>query len=247
MKEFEHYLLEFMVLIFSLAVFYTVKHYWPKYFEAKATNQATKEDIGEITKIVENIKSDLSQQGELLKAQLSFANQHKLNIKTAEREAIFDFNKQKSVWLYSLLRFSFYKYNIENYKETIQLTYLDLQKRQYEFDLAEAHLVLLFQNETFLDLNKRLVEEITELTKIASQITYDLFYAFSKAEFNLAVEQEPIEQSKIRYTLNEELLSVHQKLNKLTSKQFEKINRLDSEMREVLYTRLKMLDNEDYS
>lgn len=243
MKKFEHYILEFIIFILALSAFPIIK----KYFETKGANQATKEDIGEITKIVENIKSDLSQQNELLKAQLSLINQHRLNVKTAERDAIFDFNRQKSVWLYSLVRFSFYKYNIENYKETIQLTYLDFQKRQYEFDLAEAHLVLLLHEETFFDLNKRLIEQIAELNKIASQTTYDLFYAFSKAELNLETEQKPLEQSKIRYNLNKELLSVQQKHNELTSKQFEKVNQLDIEMRELLCSRLKILDDRNYS
>jgi hypothetical protein len=247
MNEVEHYIYEFVLVFISLSAFYLFKTFWPKYFETKGANQATKEDIGEITKIVEKIKSDLSQQNELLKAQLSLTNQHKLNIKTAEREAIFDFNRQKSVWLYSLVRFSFYKYNIENYKETIQLTYLDFQKRQYEFDLAEAHLVLLFHDEAFFDLNKRLIEEITELNKIALQTTYDLFYVFSKAELSFAVETKPLEQSKIRYNLNEELLSVHNKHKELTTMQFEKVNPLDVEMRELLCSRLKILDHGNYS
>lgn len=90
----------FLTTVIALTIFYLFKSFWPKYFEAKGTNQATKEDIGEITEIVENIKSDLLHQNELLKAQLSFKNQHRLNLKTAEREAIFDFNKRVSAWLF---------------------------------------------------------------------------------------------------------------------------------------------------
>lgn len=246
MQEFEHHLLDFIIIFFSLSAFYIVKHYWPKYFEAKATNQATKEDIGEITKIVENIKSDLSQQNELLKAQLSLNNQHKLNIKTAEREAIFDFNRQKSVWLYSLKRFSFYEYTLENYKETIPLTYLDFQKRQYESDLAQAHLILLFPDPVFFDLNKRLIEKIEVANTITLEITYEIHYAFSRAELSLAVEQNALEQSKIRNNLNKELFSIHQKHKESTTNEFEKINLLDIEMRELLSARLKVLDTDDY-
>lgn len=243
MKTFEQYFIEFILIFITLSVFHIIK----KYSETKGANQATKEDIGEITKIIENVKSDLSKQNELLKAQLSLINQHRLNLKTAEREAIFDFNKQKSAWLYSLVRFSFYKYTLDNYKETIQLTYLDFQKRQYEFDLAEAHLVLLFHEETFFDLNKLLIGQIAELNKIVSHTTYDLFYVFSKAELTLSAEQKPLEQSQIRNNLNKELLSVQEKHKELTTKQIEKVNQLDIEMRELLCNRLKILEDGNYS
>ncbi len=243
MKELEHYILEFTVVIISLSAFYIFKNYWPKYFESKATNQATKEDIGEITKIVENIKSDLSQQNELLKAQLSMTNQHKLQIKSAEREAIIDFNKQKSVWIYSLLRFSFYKYNLENFKE-IGLTVLEYQKRQYEYDLAAAHLALFIYDNEFMELKSQLIIEVIKLDKIVSGTTYDLYHSFMKAEINLNVEKDNlVEYSKIRYNLNEELLSIVERHSEKATKQFDKVNILDNQMRDLLYNRLKILEN----
>ncbi|MFG4001362.1 hypothetical protein [Flavobacterium aquidurense] len=242
MNELKHYILEFIIVVISLSTFYILKNYWPKYFESKGANQATKEDIGEITKIVENIKSDLSQQNELLKAQLSMTNQHKLDIKSAEREAIFDFNKQKSVWIYSLLRFSFYKYNLENFKEIGQ-TVLDYQKRQYEYDLAAAHLALFMYDNEFMELKSKLIIEVIELDKIVSGTTYDLYHSFMKAEINLNIEKDNIvEQSRIRYNLNEELLTIVEKHKEKAINQFESVNNLDIQMRELLFSRLKILE-----
>lgn len=243
MKEIEHYILDFTIVIISLYIFYIFKNFWPKYFESKATNQATKEDIGEITKIVENIKSNLSLQNDLLKAQLSMTNQHKLEIKSAEREAILDFNKQKSVWIYSLLRFSFYKYNLENFKE-IGLTVLEYQKQQYQYDLADAHLALFIYDNEFIELKSKLIIEVIALDKIVFGTTYDLYHSFMKAEINLNIEKDKlVEQSKIRYDLNEELLSIVNKHKEKAVKQFEKVNILDNQMRLLLRNRLKMLED----
>ncbi|MEO4005820.1 hypothetical protein [Flavobacterium sp. CAU 1735] len=242
MKNFEQDLYNFILIFISLSIFYLFKNFLPKYFETKASNQATKEDIGEITEIIENIKSDLFQQTEFLKAQLSLTNQHKLNIKSAEREAMFDFNKQKSVWIYSLIRFSFYKYNFETYKE-VGLEYLENQKRQYEYDLAAAHLVLFIHDSEFMELKEKLVNEVIELQKIVSDTIYSLYEAFWKAETNLNLEKDDQIRQDIRYNFNEELLVIVDEHNKKALKQFEEVNRLDIQMRELLFKRIKILDD----
>lgn len=247
MKEFGHYFLEFVTIIFSLLAFYILKNYWPKYFETKATNQATKEDIGEITKIVEKIKSNLLQQNEFLKAELSLTNQHKLDIKSAEREAMFEFNKRKSVWIYSLVRFSFFKYDLENFKEINRLTYLEYQERQYEFELAAAHLTLFMHDDQFTNLKENLINEVIELHKIVTGTTYSLYDVFIKAEMRLNNKDNDSDESKIRYEMIEELLSIQKEFKEKTEKQFEKVNELDIQMRELLCNRLKILEDSNYS
>lgn len=243
MEKIEPYILEITIITLSIAIFYIFKIYLPKYFESKATNQATKEDIGEITKIVEHIKSDLLQQNEFLKAHLLLTNQHQLNIKSAERDAIFDFNKRKSAWIYSLIRFSFFKYDLENYRETNRLTYLEYQERQYEYDLAAAHLTLFMYDNEFTTLKEELIAEVIELHKIVSGTTYSLFDAFIKAEMRLVTEKDnPSEQSKIRYEMIEELLSIQNKYKETTENQFEKVEALDIKMRDLLCKRLKILE-----
>lgn len=74
----------------------------PKYFEEKGKNLATKEDIGEITKIVEDAKIVFTTQTELLKANLQFYNNLKTGISTEERNAIVDFNSTLFFWHDSL-------------------------------------------------------------------------------------------------------------------------------------------------
>jgi hypothetical protein len=74
--------------------------------------------------------------------------------------------------------------------------------------------------------------------------TYDLFLSFSKAELNLNLEKDrPTEQAKIRYNLNEELISIVGRYREMAEKQFEKVNHYDLLMRDLLCSRLKILED----
>src|SRR5690349_11236663 len=101
----------FFLLVLTAVTTLVVKHFWGKYAETKGANQATKEDIGEITKIVESIKSELSEKVEQLRAQLSFKNQHLLEIKKSEREAYLQYHNKVSAWKSYLVNMDFANVN----------------------------------------------------------------------------------------------------------------------------------------
>jgi hypothetical protein len=235
----------FLTIIISLTIFYLIKNYWPKYFEAKGTNQATKEDIGEITEIVENIKSDLLQQNELLKAHLSFKNQHRLNLKTAEREAIFDFNKRISAWIFSLIRFTFSGYNIDNYKE-LKLMSAEFSKRQYECDLAEAHLVLFMHDKEFLELKRDLTVSIIKLEGIVETSMHKVYGSYSKCEFHLEMDKDKQkEQSEHRNLLYKELKSLTEAHRENSTEQYKGVHELHAKMTQLINTRLKQIEADE--
>jgi hypothetical protein len=235
----------FLTVVLGLITFYLFKNYWPKYFEAKATNQATKEDIGDITEIVENIKSDLMQQNELLKAQLSFKNQHRLNLKTAEREAIIEYNKRISAWVYSLIRFTLSGYNIDNFKELKQMS-VEFSKRQYECDLAEAHLFLFMHDKVFLELKRDLTISVIELEGIVEQNIHKVYGTFSKASFELDREKENFgRQLEIRGQLYKEVDSLLGAHRKDSMEQFAKVHDIQSRMTQLINKRLKQLEEEE--
>jgi hypothetical protein len=243
--DFKQLIYNFLTIVISLTIFYLFKSYWPKYFEAKGTNQATKEDIGEITEIVENIKSDLLHQNELLKAQLSFKNQHRLNLKTAEREAIFDFNKRISAWLFSLIRFTFSGYNIDNYKE-LKLMSSEFSKRQYECDLAEAHLVLFMHDKEFLELKRDLTINVIQLEGIVETSMHKVYGSYSKCEFHLELDKDdPSKQSEHRNLLYKELTPLTDAHRKDSIDQYEKVHQLQVKMTELINKRLKQLEDNE--
>ena len=153
--SFQFFLSQVVCIALALVVFYLLKNYFPKYFEAKATNQATKEDIGKITEIVESIKTDLNKKTEELKAQLSLKNQHRINIKNAEREAFFDYNRKVSSKLYFLVNYNFPLYPVNEY-EKLDVVFDEMEKRTIDLDLAESHLFLFYRDEAFLKLKAKL-------------------------------------------------------------------------------------------
>ena len=237
--------IDFLTIVISLLIFYGLKSYLSKYIEAKGTNQATKEDIGEITVIVENIKSDLVQQNEFIKSQLSFQNQHKLNLKAAEREAIFDFNKKISAWLFSMLRFSFSSYDIDNYKE-LKLISSEFLKRQYECDLAEAQLILFIHDNDFLELKRDLIISVLNYQRIIEKAMHDFYFKCSSYEAELELEKNNLaRQSQIRgqFYIEFPLLTQTHITNSMV--QFKEVHLLQVKMRNLIHNRLKQLEIEE--
>lgn len=80
------------IVFVTTMIYILIKHYWPKYFETKATNQATKEDIGEITKIVEGIKNELTQSLEIFKISYSGLFKEKIDVYRTLLKFIVDIN-----------------------------------------------------------------------------------------------------------------------------------------------------------
>lgn len=232
----------FLTTFISLLVFYLGKNYLPSYFGEKGKNQATKEDIGDITKIVENIKNDLVQQNELLKAELSITNQHRLNIKSAEREALLDFNARISAWIYSVLRFTLSNYNLENYKD-LKTVSLNFSNRQYECDLAEAHLVLFMHDKEFLELKKDLTISVIRLQGIVEKAMQESYYLLSECEFKLELVKNNLgEQSKIRGKMYSDLNPILADHRTDTTNEYEKVHRLHYDMTQLINRRFKTIN-----
>jgi len=55
-----HLLIELSILAVVVLLYFTIKNFIPSYFNEKGKNIATKEDIEEITRKVENIKLEIS-------------------------------------------------------------------------------------------------------------------------------------------------------------------------------------------
>ncbi len=156
----------FVQTIAALILYFLIKGFYLKYWETKGSNQATKEDIGEITKIAENIKSELS-----------LLNQHKFSYKTAEREALFDYNKKYYAWFYYMVRFSFSSYSEENYFELDKINE-ELTKRQFECDIAEGHATLFCHDGEFNRIKKEISVAIINFENVFSQSKLKIRYQY---------------------------------------------------------------------
>jgi hypothetical protein len=165
-----------------------LKSYWPKYFEAKATNQATKEDIGKITSIVESIKTDLQQKTEQLKAQISFINQHRLSVKAAEREAILDYSKRLSAYLYYLVGLSFSGYDIVTYKNLLNER-AEINKKKYDYDVSQAYLGLFLNDNEFIMLQMHLNMGMIDYEALKVSALLNIYNLYKMADIQLSANR----------------------------------------------------------
>lgn len=149
--------MNFIQTLGTLILFYAIKllleYYWPNYFKAKATNQATIEDTGLITKIQETIKNELS-----------FSNQHKINLMAIEREAIFEFNKSYGTFFQLLSDYTFVtSINFKTFKSKDIDDRISLVKEAHKnFIIAKNHLYLFYNNDNLFlnkseDLNNKII------------------------------------------------------------------------------------------
>lgn len=240
MDNIEIILTQTGTIILLLFIYYLIKNFWPKYFEAKATNQATKEDIGEITKIAESIKTELAKSTEVLKANLSLTNNQILNFKSAESDAMFDYHKKLSAWLFYLIRLNPSKYDLENYKD-IKKEKSQFSKRQYKCDLAEAHLTLFMHDQKFLDIKRKLTINIIkyegELSKTLSRIL------FQHSELDLEISIAKSDQIPVlRISIYAKIKPILEKYDEESKKQFQIIHNLHVELRLLINERLKLLN-----
>jgi len=167
-----------IILIFSTFLLLKLRL---NYHKEKDKNQATKEDIGDITKIVESVKTDLLYKTEELKAELSLTNQHKLNWKASERDAIINYNKEITAWIYAITRIDFAFYDIDNYKKLLEIE-PNLKQLVYKVDLADGNLSIFMLDPNISNIKGNLTKNIDELMAFALRFIGELVYVWRTNE-----------------------------------------------------------------
>jgi len=161
-------IIELTIIIFGIILFFTLKNLLPSYFNEKGKNLATKEDIEDITKKVEKIKSEFIKDIEYIKSDLSYINQSKFSIKASERDALIDTNNKYSEWLNYLLNISFSDINPNNYKK-LNDYYQEIKTKKLNFDIAQDNLHLFLHDEELMEYKMKCVTETMTLEHIINK------------------------------------------------------------------------------
>lgn len=210
-------LLHIIIILLSFVFGLIFRNYFPKYFGEKAKNLATKEDIGEITKIVEIIKTNLLKETEILKGNISIINQNSFNVSSLYREALIDYNKKYSSWLNSILVFYPQEYD-ENNIEELDKYISELNKRKYKFKLAENHIFLFHNENEHINLNFELYKSTLDIEKHFKKVIIELKALIKIYSVEILTVNDS--NSKInRYKRFQE------DITKLTSDYMEKLNK----------------------
>jgi hypothetical protein len=90
----------FGIPLFVLALY---QSFFKSYFTEKGKNVATHEDIAEITRQVEAVKTEFASKTEHLRTDLQYFNQIRFSVKTEEKNALVDCYEKYQYWLNLLL------------------------------------------------------------------------------------------------------------------------------------------------
>jgi hypothetical protein len=166
----------FIVIIQLIGfTFVCLKLYAKSYSSEKGKNLATKEDVGEITQIVESIKTTLALKTEELKSDLSYKNEHLIHLRAAERAAII--NYYKATWVL-VLNFTkpglLVKYEIDNFKDKDDEV-SDLELRRY---ISEAESIL-----------NKIKEELSNLRYLQDISKSELMFFCDDPALNLIIDE----------------------------------------------------------
>jgi len=157
--QFDYYFIILQALLIILNLYLA---FFKSYFTEKGKRVATREDIGVITKIVEETKSHFTKETEQLKSQLSIYANSFHSIKTLERDALIELNTKYSAWLNSLKTFSLAYYSYDYYEPLLRKD-LDFSEKQLEFDIAEDHLHLFIHDPELMEKKQELVQATFKL------------------------------------------------------------------------------------
>ena len=97
------YLFPFLTVLGLVILYFTAKNLLPSYFNEKGKNLATKEDISDLTQLVETVKYNFTKETEHLKSNLQFLTNIHGSLIVEERNAIVDLNEKYFSWLNLLL------------------------------------------------------------------------------------------------------------------------------------------------
>lgn len=139
------------------------------YNKEKGKNAATKEDIGEITKEMESVKSEFTEQTERLKSQLTLLTNVKSDIYSLERKAIIDANEKLYLLMSHILEMPALEDNddIDRY-----LKIMDVRFR--EQGNSEALMQLFIDDDQILKSYNIVSKKVLNIQKEKMKMLYDI-------------------------------------------------------------------------
>lgn len=96
-------LISLLTLLGLIILYFVIRNLLPGYFNQKGKDLATKEDISEITELVETVKHSFTKETEELKANLELLTNVQVGLASEERNAIINLNESYFFWLNALV------------------------------------------------------------------------------------------------------------------------------------------------
>jgi hypothetical protein len=182
--------------------------YGKSYFKEKGKNVATKEDIEEITKLVEDVKHSFTKETEMLKANLQLLTNIQVGLYSEERNAIIDYNMKYFYWL-NLLKDESMIFNAIEKNEQLDIMSKNLNDAYSEFLSCQAKFDLFIDNPELVLYAHQMSSETYKLympTVLFSRLTLNKNIQDIKTMLN----DTPITEQTEKYL---ELFSKYEEIN----------------------------------
>jgi len=157
LTESIHLILEALILLLLLYLAFL-----KSYFQEKGKNIATKEDVEEITSLVEAVKS-----------QLQFSLQAKLSLRAEEHQALVDYFSKYSAWLSAITNWSAVGINKDDTSRLAEIR-SQLDMLHQDFGLATGKMELFVENEDIRSQHGQLMIKTLEFQAHAQQVMFEL-------------------------------------------------------------------------
>jgi len=208
------------------------------YSAKKGENQATKEDIGKITEIIEGIKKDLIDNTEKLKADLALKNEYLIGLTGIERDAILNYYKELYSLINYLLRLDLTIYNLDNFND-IDSVKIDIDKEFYKYDLAEGFLEFFLDTQEFIIKKFELNKSIQELGKYINISFLEYKHLFKNANIQIQFNAKP--NIEIHKNLNDQTLTFLKNYYKERNEKHKPVSISSLQLKSVIKQRLNVI------
>lgn len=209
---------------------------WESYFKEKGKNIATKEDIGDITKEVEDVKQFFNESLEQFKNDLNLTTQVRFTLKSAELEALLNLYDKYFVWFNSMQSF-----NVPSLREPFQKEINRIIEKSYlDFLMADSKANLFIKSKEILVLKSTLKLSTLVLEKEILLFLAQLeWHCFNYKQLDDITDLE-IRKIKHKEILDEYLI-VHQEYNSNKLSHIQDILKIAEPFKELLLKELNKL------
>jgi hypothetical protein len=200
------------------------------YFREKGKNLATKEDVEEITSLVESVKSELQ-----------FSLQAKLSLRAEEHQALVDYFSKYSAWLSAIINCSFAGINKDNASRLSEIrSQLDAHNRDVE--LAAGKMELFVENEDIRSKHGTLMVETFKFQGHAQRVTLDFEGSHMEAK-QMELSTPLHEQAQWYGELIEKEKKLYQEFKKEQLQMYRALFPLVQEQRRAISAHIRALAN----
>lgn len=204
------------------------------YFQEKGKNLATKEDIEEITELVEKVKH-----------QIHFSTESKLNLRVEERNALVNYYEKYHYWLSRIMDAFFTFINEENANELLAMEQ-QLNEALFAHDIAQGRMNVFVKNEEIDKLASELKTQTLELQHIVSSACGELSLWCLKTKKMLSDNPPgPGRLEKYKKLLQEKIAIGEKCGDTRLEKYKENIFQNNWKLQNLIYDHLQALTNDD--